>query len=66
MRNVVDYAIDCMDKLDRIGIPYGNIVEVTVTHVQQGGSVSADGFHPVILRSTFLTFCWMKETATRS
>ena len=30
MRNVVDYAIDCMDKLDRIGIPYGNIVEVTV------------------------------------
>lgn len=30
MRNVVDYAIECMDKLDRIGVPYGNIIDITV------------------------------------
>ena len=30
MRDVEIYALDCMDKLDQIGIEYGNILEVTV------------------------------------
>lgn len=30
MRDIQEYAIRCMDMLDRIGIQYGNIQEVTV------------------------------------
>lgn len=30
MRNLDEYAIQCMEELDAIGIEYGNIVEVKV------------------------------------
>lgn len=30
MRDLIDFTIQCMNELDRIGIPYGNVIDVTI------------------------------------
>lgn len=30
MRDLIDFTIQCMNELERIGIPYGNVIDVTI------------------------------------
>lgn len=30
MRDLIDFTIQCMNELDKIGVPYGNVIDVTI------------------------------------
>lgn len=62
MRNLMIFAIECMDELDSIGIPYGKVLDFSVnTRAKKRWGGNAKRFS-VVLQSTSMFFFLTSRT----